>query len=108
MVAQFCERQSLVVMGVPVLRIDLQQDFKDMDCPFRPVDLFQGEPLVVKCLNAPLVQPDGIVEGIDRILVPPKIKEATPTYDPALLLLRVDPEGLFIGEHRFFRLAHLV
>ena len=107
-VAQCCKRQPLVVMGVPVFGIDLQQHLKDMDCPFRPVDLFQREALVVECLNAPLVQPDGIIEGIDCILVPPEIEEAPPAFNPAFLLFRVDPEGFFIREYGLFRLAQLV
>ena len=70
-----CKCKSLVVMGIPVPGIDLEQHLKDMDCSFGPVDLFQGESFVIKRLSAPLVQADGIVEGIDRILVPSQIEE---------------------------------
>ena len=87
---QICKSKTVMIMGIAVVCIDLEEDFKDLDRLFHPADLFKGESFVLECPGTPLVEGNRIVECIDGVLVPPEVKERPPILDPALLLVRVN------------------
>ena len=54
-VAEPCKGKAFMVLCFPVCGIDLEQDLKYVDCPFRAVDFFESQSLVIKGLDTPLV-----------------------------------------------------
>ena len=83
-------------MCFAIIRIYLKKDLENLECLLYPVDLFKGKALVQEGTSAPLIQGNRVIECINSILVPPQIKKGPAVFDPALFLVRIQPEGLCI------------
>src|SRR5208337_2394453 len=80
-------------MGLAIIRIYLKKDLENLERLLYPVDLFKGKALGQEGDNAPLIQGNRVIECIDSILVPPQIKKGPAVFDPALFLVRIQPEA---------------